>query len=437
MRIFLRKTSFYILLNLAMIQAIGQEFEISKSTLGDGWASNSINTVIFRKNSLTTHDSTQFAAYYNQAGEMVIGLRNPDMPEWLLTNTGLTGNVKDAHNAISIAVDGMGFLHASWDHHNNPLNYARSQTPLSADFVRIDSMTGTLEQSVSYPQFYNLKNGNLLFMYRDGASGSGNLVIKKYDPKNEKWDDVQSNLLDGENQRNAYWQATIDNVGRIHLSWVWRETWDVATNHDLCYAYSDDDGTTWKKSNGDMYALPITQNSAEIVAKIPQDCELINQTSMSTDYMNNPYIASYWKQKNDVPQFHVVYLDESEWKTINTGFRSSDFSLSGGGTKKIPISRPQIIIDQSQKRTVHLLFRDEERGSKISFASSSYPYQTWSVHDLLDDNFDSWEPTLDTQHWKKKQQLHLLIQKVIQVDGEGLSDTPPTPVSVLEVSVSN
>ena len=76
---------------------------------------------------------------------------------------------------------------------------------------------------------------------------------------------MQDVLIDGEKERNAYWQLYIDNANTIHVSWVWRETPDVATNHDLCYACSHDGGVTWEKSTGEKYRLPITVRNAEYV----------------------------------------------------------------------------------------------------------------------------------------------------------------------------
>jgi len=38
----------------------------------------------------------------------------------------------------------------------------------------------------------------------------------------------------------AYWKMCTDSGGTLHLSWVWRETGDVATNHDMAYAKSSD-----------------------------------------------------------------------------------------------------------------------------------------------------------------------------------------------------
>ena len=62
---------------------------------------------------------------------------------------------------------------------------------------------------------------------------------------------------------DVYKRQYVDQSGTIHLSWVWRETWHVETNHDLCYARSFDGGRTWYKTNGQKYELPIRLGNAE------------------------------------------------------------------------------------------------------------------------------------------------------------------------------
>src|SRR5437773_855659 len=131
--------------------------------------------------------------------------------------------------------------------------------------------------------------------HRDASSGNGNLVVNHHDTKAKTWSQMYANLISGEHARNAYWQACVDGRGSIHISWVWRESGDVATNHDLCYARSDDGGKIWKKSDGSDYALPITASTAEIALGIPQKHELINQTSMCTDDEGHPMIATYFR----------------------------------------------------------------------------------------------------------------------------------------------
>ena len=323
-------------------------------------------------------------------------------------------------------------MHISWDHHDNPLRYAKSLEPLGLELSEMQPMTGIDENKVSYPQFYNLPSGDLIFMYRSGQSGSGTLVLNRYNLGTHNWDQLHSNLIDGEGARNAYWQAYVDQSGTIHLSWVWRESWDVSTNHDIAYAKSVDGGKTWEKSDGSSYELPITQASAEYAAMIPQNSSLINQTAMTADRDGNPYIANYWNEGNTT-QYHVVYLKEGKWLTENTAFRTTGFQLGGGGTKKIPISRPELFIDEASGKKLCLLFRDADRGSKITLASRDLTKkEAWKVIDLTKESVGDWEPNFDKELFKKTGKLHLFVQQVNQVDGEGLQSSAPTPVKILE-----
>lgn len=404
--------------------------------VGDGWANNSVNVTVFRKNSLVTYKDTQFIAYYDNDGFLILGKRKLPKGEWILHKTQYTGNVSDAHNSISIMVDGAGYLHVSWDHHGHPLRYAKSTAPLSLELGDKQPMTGELEENVTYPEFYKMPNGDLIFIYRDGQSGKGNLVLNRYNVKTKTWNQLQKNLIDGEGKRNAYAQSGVDDKGVIHISWVWRETPDVATNHDLCYAKSLDGGITWMNSLGEKYTLPIIAETSEYAALIPQNSELINQTAMTTDSKGNPYIATYWREKNsDIPQYHIVYNRDHEWKMMNLNFRNTPFSLKGGGTKRIPISRPQLIVDTKGKNTnLFLLFRDEERGGKVSMAvCQDLNTNKWDIRDLTDFSVGSWEPSFDTELWRNKKQLHIFVQKADQVDGEGKADIAPQKVQILEV----
>ncbi|MCF7802766.1 MAG: BNR repeat-containing protein [Candidatus Marinimicrobia bacterium] len=405
------------------------------SAVGDGWAKNSVNAVIFRKNSLVTHHRTQFIAYYDSAENVILGKRKVGTDEWTLRKTRYLGNAEDAHNSISMMVDGDGYLHMAWDHHNTPLRYCRSESPGSLEMSDELAMTGKAESRVSYPEFYRLPDGDLLFFYRDGESGRGNLVINKYDVETQEWTQIQDNLISGESERNAYWQVCVGAQGAIHISWVWRESPDVASNHDLCYAKSTDGGVTWMRSTGKEYALPITASTAEYALKIPQQSELINQTSMTTDAAGNPYIASYWRAQGDsVPQFQLVYRRNNRWEHQNTGFRETPFSLSGAGTKQIPISRPQIVVSGKKADIkAYIIFRDAERGNRVSVAmNGDLTKNEWEVIDLTHTGYGSWEPTYDTELWKSQGILSLFLQNVTQIDSEGLAKVSAQPVKVLD-----
>jgi hypothetical protein len=431
----LKKFATLLLSLLSLLCIAGAQEKTTISEAGLGWAKNSVNVVIFRKNSLTSLGDTQYIAYYDNDANVIIGKRVITDKKWKLVKTKFKGNASDAHNSISIMVDGGGYLHMAWDHHNNPLRYCKSVAPGSLEMSDKMSMTGLAEQNLSYPEFYRMPNGNLLFFYRNGQSGNGNLVINQYDIKTQQWKQLQSNLIDGEGKRNAYWEACLDAKGTIHISWVWRESPDVASNHDMGYARSDDGGVSWKKSTGEKYTLPITEVTAEYAAHIPQRSELINQTSMYALEDGTPVIASYWKTGNDTaPLYHVLWLQKGKWMQSDLKTRKTPFSLSGAGTKRIPISRPQVIAwKQKNKTALAIIFRDEERGNKVSIAiTDNLQNANWRVKDLSQEPAGSWEPSYDTELWKNKRILHLFLQFADQQDAEGKTNTPPQSVKVLE-----
>lgn len=400
-----------------------------------GWAKNSVNSVIFRRNSAVTHNGYQYVAFYNGDGFVVLGKRKIGTVTWETKVSTYKGNVADAHNSISIMVDGSGFLHLSWDHHNTALNYCKSSAAESLTLAAKSTMIGSLETVVSYPEFHRLPYGDLLFMYRDGSSGNGNLVINQYSIASKTWKRLHNSLISGENIRNAYWQTFIDKKGTVHLSWVWRETSDVASNHDLCYARSTDQGKTWKKTNGSTYTIPINATTAEYALRIPQNSELINQTSMFGDTLGNPYICSYWTPTGStIPQYHVVYHNGTQWKTVQASNRKTAFSLSGSGTKKIPISRPQLIIDNNQgTNRAYIVYRDVEQADKVSLSyTQDLASSKWTNVNLTSYDVGSWEPSFDTELWKSHKLLNIFVQKVGQGDGESLENLDPQNVTILE-----
>ncbi len=411
-------------------------FKTNLSKVGKGYSRTSVNTAVFRGSSVVSHGDTQYVSYYDPEGYVTLAMRDLKSPdaEWKVERSHYKGNINDGHNVISIGVDGEGYLHVSFDHHGNPLRYARSVEPGSIKLGPLEPMTGKDEADVTYPEFYSMPDGDLIFAYRSGASGRGNLVLNRYSMADRKWSRIHDVLIDGENLRNAYWQMYVDPKGMIHLSWVWRETWLVETNHDLCYARSSDRGMTWQRSDGATYALPITMATAEMAWEIPQNSELINQTSMTADSNGHPYIATYWREQgSDVPQYRLVWNDGKKWNMSTVGRRTTPFSLSGGGTKMIPISRPRIASDGKQ---AYFIFRDTERGSKVSVAHTpALGKKDWSVADVTDFSVDAWEPSLDINLWNSKNKLNIFVQTTNQGDGERIAfnSEHSTPVYVLEI----
>ncbi|WP_278010792.1 hypothetical protein [Flavobacterium gyeonganense] len=58
----------------------------------------------------------------------------------------------------------------------------------------------------------------------------------------------------------------------------------------------------------------------------------------------------------------------------------------------------------------------------------------WKVTDLTSASIGEWEPNYDISLWEKQKKLHIFLQNVHQVDGEGLAKSEPTMVRILEVN---
>ena len=401
------------------------------------WAGSSVNVLANQSSTLFTASDAQYAAFYDADARLVLAKRPLGSEAWQTQVTSYTGNVADAHNTVALAVDGAGYLHVAWDHHAQPLNYARGTAPGSLELGPKQPMTGTLENLVTYPMFFRQPDGGLLFLYRDGRSGRGNIVLNRYDAIARTWRRLHDNLIDGEGARSAYLAATLDANGTLHLAWIWRDSPDVATNHDICYAKSADGGVTWTTSTGAPLALPLTAATAEYALKIPQNSRLMNSPAITTDAAGRPYITSYWAPPGgDIPQFHVVRHDGKAWSVTQVTQRTQPFELRGAATKRPPISRGSILTRQSPAGTVefHLIYRDDERGGRIvAVSTNDLAKPDWRTRELTTTSVGAWEPTVDPVAWANFGEAHLLVQAVEQQDGNDrvAKTVEPTPISSL------
>ena len=117
------------------------------------------------------------------------------------------GHVKDAHNIISMMVDGDGYLHLSFDHHGHKLNYCRSIAPDTLVLGDKEPMIGNEEEDVTYPEFHLLADGGLLFVYRSGASGRGNMVMNRYDVIGScMWTNQEPSIFPGCGVKPGMWK---------------------------------------------------------------------------------------------------------------------------------------------------------------------------------------------------------------------------------------
>jgi len=249
---------------------------------------------------LLTHGEQQFVAYYDRERRLTVAGRRLGDDDW--QRAVLPEQVGwDSHNSVTMAVDAADHLHLSGNMHGDPLVYFRTTDPLDVrTFERVEGLVGRDEEQVTYPRFLEGPDGGLVFMHRDGGSGNGRRLLDAYDADAGAWRRLHdAPLLDGQGEMNAYPQGPVHGPdGDYHLCWVWRDTPDAATNHDVSYARSPD-LIDWERSDGTPLSLPITIDTGEVVDPIPAGGGVINSNvGLGFDAADRP-IVSYHKFDDD------------------------------------------------------------------------------------------------------------------------------------------
>ncbi|MBQ1675976.1 MAG: BNR-4 repeat-containing protein, partial [Bacteroidaceae bacterium] len=103
---------FAVLLSMPVVSSAQKLVPVAKA-----YSQTSVNTAVFRNNSLVTHKGWQYIAFYDADGFLTLGKRKQGKDKWQIERSQYRGKVQDAHNVISIMLDGNGYIHVSFDHH--------------------------------------------------------------------------------------------------------------------------------------------------------------------------------------------------------------------------------------------------------------------------------------------------------------------------------
>lgn len=285
---------------------------------------------------LLTHGDTQYVAYYDSERRMAVVQRNLSEPAFRDKTVLPSTQGWDSHNSITMAVDRAGHVHVAGNMHVDPLVYFRSTKPGDIrTLVKVASMVGSQEQRCTYPRFLKDPNGRLVFSYRDGSSGSGNSIFNVYDEKTATWSRLlDTPLTDGQGKMNAYATDPIPGPdGLYHMSWVWRDTFDSATNHDLSYARSKD-LRHWQSASGQAIRLPITPDQkALVVDPIPPGGGILNgMGQIGFDRKGRPILSYHKYDKAGHSQVYVARFESGAWKVQQITAWDFRWDFGGGGS---------------------------------------------------------------------------------------------------------
>jgi hypothetical protein len=425
-----------------------------------------MNGTAFQNDILVSHNGWQYTAWYDTVGtnqNMWIGRRSilgPTSGTWEKFDTGsdqVNGDESawDTHNTISIGISKAdGTLHMSWDHHGNTLRYRRSLPGLAtyADSVWNASRilaeqnwltsSGSTITGVTYPMFIPTPEDTLLFNYRTGGSNNGSNWLGTYQPATNNYaapilvtikDGTYTGLSNNggtftSNSRNAYANG-IDFTpdGKLHYTWTWRES-VVASNHDICYAYSPDRGVKWYNNSGALIADTSLGQRIRVdtpgTVVVPLDCrqQLINQQTQCVDDQGRVHVLVYHRRQE--PGF--------EWTLGDGPFSGPDtayfhyFRDPSTGTwtgSRLPVTHPvgsRPDVETLPNGDIYTVFRSGEI-LVIAAATAAANYTDWTILTTYGSNFEG-EPRLDHARFRKCGVLSVFISE------NAPSSSLPTPV---------
>jgi hypothetical protein len=268
---------------------------------------------------------------------------------------------------------------------------------------------------VTYPRFLISPEDKLQLFRRLGGCGNAELMLYEYDGATGRWTTLgavttRKGDYHGSGSRNAYINgADYDRQGRLHLTWCWRESGDPMTNHDICYAYSDDRGRTWfnnaGKPVGETGKTPMRFDTPGVtVWEIGRNRGLINQTCQAVDSKGCVHVVTWhvppdepraksWKDANQRRRYYHYWRDtEGEWHQ-----QPIDPKVVGAG------SRPKMLFDDQDN--LYVVF-----SVSVAAATGAKGWKDWAVAFAEPGEFLS-QPLIDVYRWREEGVLSIYAQR--------------------------
>ena len=358
----------------------------------------------FQTDGILTYKNYQYTVYYNLSRNVCISRRKMPIGNWEEVMLSYKNSADDAHNVITMGIcHNDGSIHLAYDHHNDSLNYCYSIAGLAnnpenmpwaaSSFSATTSIMDSAVPDVTYPRFISKPDGNLLFECRFHYSGYGDSYLREYDATTKKWTLIGRYIqgMDVTPDACAYINGiNYDNLGRLHVTWCWRDDFGGGSNHDFYYAYSENHGHTWKNTYNEkvaetQYMLPVVNRDfGGCLSQNLQDKIMVEAIEFNRGYINQETQAVDSKGRIHAVNSHIPdgQGTDSNWGKSRTKarlyhrFRNSD----GTWTKKLITCDGNSI---NSSRRVHLAFDSFDNayivanGAGVFMASPNDEYDNW------------------------------------------------------------
>jgi putative BNR repeat neuraminidase len=260
----------------------------------------------------------------------------------------------DAHRNPTLLIDGSGIITVFFGAHFHPTRVVKSTRPY--DISKWTAATA-IGKKTSYPQPWELTPGEIFVSYRSSPPA---WCYRRSTNGAESWS-PETKLIDFAG--TSIYAVTIAETGsfprKIHVAWSrmgggtteeirTKALW--ARRYNVYYACSDDGGTTWRRSDGNAYTLPIGERRAEKVFDSATHGVWLKDIQL--DSQGTPYL---------------LFVD-ADVKTYECTWKTAGLSIEGWTVSDV--------------------------------AQSDHMYDAGSLAILSDDDFRIWGPTAVSQPYE-------------------------------------
>ena len=211
------------------------------------------------------------ARYRNSDGQMVISDSTPGSGIWTdhVATTPVPA-ITDDHLMIAIATDGAGCVIVAWGMHSTPQNVWIGSTPGDCTVTAAGVLASPLapgqatpEAAATYPVLRRLSTGDVIYLWRTGASGNGNQCVYRWNYVSRTFTAVNMALMNGQGTRSAYLNTVwIDATDRISVAWQWRDSVAVSDAFDCNMLYTLDGFQSTRSMDNTLLPSSITSTNA-------------------------------------------------------------------------------------------------------------------------------------------------------------------------------
>jgi hypothetical protein len=422
-----------------------------------------INGRTFQKDAIASYKGFQYLAYYDAERHVCLSRRKLPLDNWeTIRFLDYYFDSNDAHNVVTLGIcPNDGTIHLAFDHHVDTLHYrvskpglANKPETMSWDVTAFGPVVSELEQGktikITYPRFWQTPDGNLQFNYRQGGSGNGDRMLVDYNGETGVWENTRQidsqvglfeDVLGQSNTRCSYPNGyDYDANGKLHTTWVWRES-SQGANHDLMYAYSDDQGHSWRNNDGALLNEIINVNSTKItVQSIPRVLGLMNDHGQTIDSKNRIHVVMYhcseksineagstlgasrWGPEEAKRYFHYWRTEKGEWK-----HHQMDFKVG---------NRPKLFVDKHDNLILiyggidnknHENAQQENHDLIIAVATAKNAWNDWHVAHVVKGPFFN-DMLGDFYRWQSEGVLSVMVQQAPK------SNSKPSSLQVVDLS---